>query len=378
MPPSETADSTKPADQGTGKGIPKLAGTRWAGSIGITIALLLLVSWLLAWHFKVGGEWIHFLPVVALLLLLIFLISSARAKDIATEEDIIPKWNADKVPDSLAALHSYVIREAGKSIQWYWRAKRSKSVPSQLIRFTAWVLAAAGGLLPVVGTLYKESHPGAGIELTNGLWASLLLGVAAAMIGLDKAFGYSSGWARYALTATNIRGTLEDFRLEWADLMAKAGSSPTAESVAPLIDRARKFRTDVEALVLQETKDWVTEFQNSMAQMEKEIAGQVAALKTQVEKAAQAKEATGQAGAIQLQIENTSKVDAGTAIKVFLTDAQGKTTEDSASGQSWAKLNVLPGQYKLRIQATVKGQSVEDQKVVPVKPGEIADVQLAL
>ena len=52
----------------------------------------------------------------------------------------------------------------------------------------AWVLAAIGGLLPIVGRLFKVSLPG-GTELANGLWASLLLGVAAALLGVDKAFG---------------------------------------------------------------------------------------------------------------------------------------------------------------------------------------------
>lgn len=233
-----------------------------------------------------------------------------------------------------------------------------------------------GGLLPVVGSLFNlHNLPG---DLANGLWASLLLGVAAALLGLDKAFGYSSGWARYVLTATNIHRALEDFRMEWAELMAKAGTSPTAENVAPLIDRAKKFRTDVDALVLQETKDWVTEFQNSMGQMEKDIVAQVTALKDQVDKAARTKEAAEEPGSLQLQIQNASKTDTGTTVSVCLTDAQGKTIEETTSGQSWARLNLLPGQYKIRIQATVKGQSVEDQKVVPVKPGEIANVQLAL
>jgi hypothetical protein len=308
---------------------------------------------------------------------MVLLIRFSPAKDIETEEDVIPKWNAENVGDSLAEIHSYVIREAGKSIDWYWRAKRSKAIPSRFIRFSAWVLAAVGGLLPVVGSLFDISLPG-GTELANGLWASLLLGIAAALVGLDKAFGYSSGWARYVITATSIHRTLEEFRLEWAELMAKAGSSPTAESVAQLIDRALKFRTDVEALVLQETKDWVTEFQNSIVQMEKDVATQVAALKAQVDKAAQVKETTEQPGSIQLEIQNVSKIDAGTTVSVCLTDAQGETIQESASGHSWAKLNVSPGQYKISIKATVNGQSVEEQIVVPVKPGEVASVPLAL
>ena len=166
--------------------------------------------------------------------------------------------------------------------------------------------------------------------------------------------------------------------MEWAGLLAKAGATPTSEGLTQLIDRASKFRTDVDALVLQETKDWVTEFQSSMTQMEKDIAAQISALKSQVDKAVQIKEAAEQPGSMQLQIQNASKVDVGTAISVYLTDAQDKTIQETASGQSWARLNLQPGQYKIKIQAAVGGQSVEDQKVISIKPGEIVPVQLAL
>lgn len=376
MPPSETAKSTQPAAQGTGRGGAESTGSIGALAVWITISLLLLVLWLLAWHFQFGDGWIHALPMIVSAILTALLIKFIPPKDIKTEEDVIPKWEAANVAHSLDEIHSYVIHEAAKSSQWYWRAKRSKAVPSQLIRFSAWVLAAVAGLLPIVGSLLKEHSLRGGSELSNALWASILLGLAAALVGLDKAFGFSSGWARYVLTATNIRRTLEEFRIEWAELMAKLGNSPTAESVAPLIDRARKFRIDVEALVLQETKDWVTEFQNSMVQMEKDIGAQVAALKAQEDKAAQAKGAAEQPGSIQLQIQNAANVDAGTAIKLFLTDGGGITTEEPVLGRAWAKLNLSPGQYKIRIQASVKGQIVEDQKVVAVQPGGIKEVQL--
>ena len=371
MPASDISENKQLPNQGGVREGTELAKATTV-AIWVTISLLLM-SWLISWHFQVGGRWIHLLPLAAFILV-VLLIRFQPAKDIETEEDVIPQWNAEKVGDSLADIHSYVIQEAGKSIHWYWRAKRSKSFPSQIIRFSAWVLAAAGGLLPVAGSLFQKSLPG----LENGLWASLLLGLAAALVGLDKAFGYSSGWARYVLTATSIRRTLEEFRLDWAELMAKSGSSPTAENIGLLVDRAKKFRIDVEALVLQETKDWVTEFQNSMVQMEKDVAAQVAALKAQVDKAAQAKEAAEQSGSIQLEIQSASKADTGTAVSVSLTDAEGKTVHENASGASWAKINVLPGQYKIGIEATVKGQRVEDQKVVSVKPGEIAPVQLTL
>jgi hypothetical protein len=376
MPPLETDRTTQPEDQGTGNAIANGTGVRRSISIWTIVCIFLIFVWLLGWHFHIGDGWIHLLLIVALLALLrAVVLSFSLAKNIEAEESAIPKWIADRPADSLSEIHAYVIREAGKSIKWYWRAKRTKSILSQVIRFSAWVLAAAGGLLPVVGSLFKNHLP---VNLSDGLWASLLLGIAAALVGLDKAFGYSSGWARYVLTATNLHKTLEEFRMEWAELMVKAGTSLTPENVTPLIDRAIKFRTDVEGLVLQETKDWVTEFQTNMVQMEKDIVAQVAALKAEADKATQAKKVAEQPGAIQLQIQNSNKADTGTPISVLLTDAKDNTIQDTVSGATWARLNLLAGQYKIKIQATVQGHGAEDQKVVVVKPGAVAEVQLSL
>jgi hypothetical protein len=209
------------------------------------------------------------------------------------------------------------------------------------------------------------------------LWASLFLGVAAALLGLDKGFGFSSGWARYVLTATSIRKSLEEFRLDWAALRAKAGTSLTADTVAPLIDRAKQFRSDIEGLVLQETKDWVTEFQSTMAQMEKDVAAQLSALKAQVDKTTKEKEAASQPGAIQLTIMNPAKAAAG-SLMVTLLDSEGKSQKEAVTGASWAKINVAPGQYQLTVEATVSGAPFVDQKVITVEPGKTAPAQATL
>lgn len=210
-------------------------------------------------------------------------------KNIRPETEIIPKWNPDNLPQSLDEIYKYALEEANKASDWYWRNKRWKAIPSRIIRFLAWILAAVGGLLPVLG--YLLPHAGDSPKLSNGLWASLLLGLAAALFGLDKAFGYSTGWARYVLTASSIRKALEEFRMDWTELRAKAGNPLTAENVVPLLDRAKKFRIEIEALVLQETKEWVAEFQTNLAQMEKDIAAQLSKLKTQVEESS--REAAG-------------------------------------------------------------------------------------
>ena len=92
---------------------------------------LLFIIWLLGWKYKIGGAWIHLLPALVLLVLLIRM-RVFLSENIEAEEDVILKWDPQQSADSLDKICSYVIREASKSIRWYWKAKRSKALPSQL------------------------------------------------------------------------------------------------------------------------------------------------------------------------------------------------------------------------------------------------------
>jgi len=204
------------------------------------------------------------------------------------------------------------------------------------------------------------------------------VGLAAALLALDKAFGFSSGWARYVMAATNIRKSLEEFRMDWAVLIANACPSPTPEQVAALIQRAKEFRVAVEGMVLQETKDWVSEFQNNIAQLEKDVTAQLAALKAQSEKAAQARDAASQPGSIQLTVPNADKSDNAT-IQIKLDDAAGPVVDEAVTGsKTWVRLNLIAGQYRVTVSATVSGKPVASTAVVIVKTGEIAQPEVPL
>ena len=61
----------------------------------------------------------------------------------------------------------------------------------------------------------------------------------------------------------------------------------------------------------QETKDWVMEFQSSLAQMEKDVAAQLSTLKAQVDRSIQTREADSQPGLIEITVPNADKADAG-------------------------------------------------------------------
>jgi hypothetical protein len=68
---------------------------------------------------------------------------------------------------------------------------------------------------------------------------------------------------------------LHEFRMDWVALVAAAKDLPTTDEQAKLIQRAKDFISNIQNMVLQETKGGATEFQNNMAQMEKDLKSQL-------------------------------------------------------------------------------------------------------
>ncbi len=219
-----------------------------------------------------------------------------KKRDISTAAPDALKWDRSKPAESLEALRVLVETEAQETIHWYLREKNRKKKPSRAIQFTALALTAGAGLAPIVVQIFKGFGSLNGVD--SGPLASLLVGLAAALIGLDKAFGFSSGWTRYILTATSMTKLLQEFRMDWVALYAGSSTPPTAEQEAKLIQRARQFVLDIQSALIDETKQWATEFQSSAAQIEKDVQGQLDALKHQVEQMAKdVEEQSGRAAA---------------------------------------------------------------------------------
>jgi hypothetical protein len=195
-------------------------------------------------------------------------------------------WKDPDVGTSLSALHQYVEDQAQKQIKWYWEKKRAKSAMSMGLRFVAIVLFVLGGLVPIV----KATLPA---DVTNrfrfdfGQSGYLLIGIAAGCMGLDRFFGYSTGWIRYVTTAMAIEKSLEEFRLEWTRTMAKMrGVPPAPEQLETLIQTCTAFSLAIKSQVEQETKAWVVEFQNNLSQLEKELQTKVDEAKAKTKSAA--------------------------------------------------------------------------------------------
>lgn len=352
------------------------------GVIFWIISLALFLLWLICVKAYSLGGWIHLVLPLAFLAFAFGVHRGLRGSlNIDADRTYIPNWDPARPIESLTEIHNYAIDQAIKSIDWYWKHKGAKALFSQTVRFFAWVLAAVSGILPILANLLYKADPNNPFQ--SPLVPSLLLGLAAALLGLDKAFGYSTGWARYVLTATNIRKILEQFRLDWAELMAQSGISGqggnpiTATQVAPLIECAKQFRTEVENQVLQETKDWITEFQTNTAQMEKDIATQIANLKTQVDKTIAARTAASQPGTIQLTVADPNNKAGNGGLQIILIDSTNKTIlQEPVIPPNWASRFIAPGTYQLRL--TLNNAPVGGTPLVIVSSGTSATANITI
>ncbi|HZW54591.1 MAG TPA: SLATT domain-containing protein, partial [Candidatus Elarobacter sp.] len=111
-------------------------------------------------------------------------------KNISPEAPGALEWTCQDPAESLKRLLQYVESEADKAIAWYWQRKKSKAWLSRAVQFLAVVLTALAGIVPVASALLKDAN----VTPISPLWSSLLVGIAAALLGVDRAFGYSTGW----------------------------------------------------------------------------------------------------------------------------------------------------------------------------------------
>lgn len=283
-------------------------------------------------------------------------------------------WNNADPAKSLEDFRMFVEGEAQEAISWYWRSKNSKKFPSQAVQFLALVLTASAGLVPVAIQIFKSSDS----HYDSGPIASLLVGLAAALLGLDKAFGYSTGWIRYTLTATSMSKLLQEFRTDWVALSAASPLALTPEQKqAALLQRVKDFVSSIQASVLEETKQWAADFQNNMAQMEKDLKSQLDALKDQVDKVAKEREEASRVGAIELTVTNADQTD-GFHFDIALETRTGKLSESVSNSKVWTKINTVQGQCKVTINAKAKGNPVSISTILDVKPGDTAKPAVTL
>lgn len=164
-------------------------------------------------------------------------------------------WSPERVGESLEAVYMYLTSQARGAESWYWSAKRWPKRLAQWIRGLGILAVTGGTLLPLFAELY-------GIR---AVWATVSLGVGAAILGADRYMGFSTAWTRYVLTAQKINKHLETFRLVWRKRMAQlAGQPPSDEDVQGFLDDSLVFSDNILGEVHEETRVWAEEFHRTM------------------------------------------------------------------------------------------------------------------
>lgn len=273
------------------------------------------------------------------------------------------KWgNAEEIQSSIVKLYQYAEKKAYDSISWYRVRKGRMAWNSRLLRFLAIILTSLGGLAPLISSIGLANEfvvnelP---LNIMIGQFGYLFLGLAAACIGLDRFFGFSSGWMRYITTMMTIERALSDFRLDWAMMLAKTGENQiTPDQVQLMLQRLKEFVAAIDGHVEQETQIWVSEFRTNLVEIEKTA-------KTQVE--------ATRPGAIDITVTNGMDTDAGFAVAL-----DGLIVMNGIKGTRHQIGYVPPGTHKVVIHGAIKGESLDASELVNVSPGTVANVTLAL
>lgn len=217
-----------------------------------------------------------------------------------------------------------------------------------------------GGLTPIISSLGLQTaitangFPG----LNAGQLGYLFLGLAASCVGVDKFFGFSSGWMRYITTMMALERALSSFRFEWAMLVAKLREkAPTPDQVQLMIQRIKEFLAAIDTEVDQETQSWVSEFKTNLAEIEKTA-------KTQAE--------TLRPGAIDISVTNGMETEDGFTVAIDGMEVK------RVRGTRYQIGYVSPGPHKIAVSGSIQGAQLDASELVNVTPGAVVSVTVAL
>lgn len=172
-------------------------------------------------------------------------------------------WDEDSREASLDAVFRHAVEVAEAAIRWYQPRIRGKRLWAQGLRLGAIGCGTLAGVLPMVAQLPSMQ------EAVAPVWASIFLALGAALVLLDRFFGFSSGWMRFLHTEMKLKELLERYVLEWEGARSQWSGPPDAAQVAQMLDEAQAFLAAVHAEVQRETTAWVQEFQNALGEVDR-------------------------------------------------------------------------------------------------------------
>lgn len=259
-------------------------------------------------------------------------------------------WNSEHRKESIHTIYQRTEKHALETINWYLLSKKEKKFWAQNLRLGVIILTALAGLLPMFSEVGKFSP----------VWASIALGFAGVLLAVDKFFGYSSAWMRFIATEHQIRQCLHEFQIDYElEQAGWDGAQPTAEQTQKILGQCKAFLFKVDAIVRQETDQWLAEFQDALKQIE-------------IDSAAKTKPEARNVGGVNVTLSNADQFPNGWKITV-----DGGTSID-CSGKSTALPDLTVGMHKLRLEGELNHETKAVERLVTVTSGHISEESFVL
>jgi hypothetical protein len=194
-------------------------------------------------------------------------IPAAVPNDLATPGLGELDWHADSRTASLSAVFAHAIGVVTEAQTWYASKRPSKRAWGRALRVTAILLGTAGAVLPIVSQITSTSGKPA---IAPG-WSAVAVAAALACIGLDRYFGFSSGWMRFMAADQRLARQRSDFEYSWNQIRAGLTDPPTDEDVNRLLELARANVLAVQDIIGAETSDWLADFRGALSEAEQTL-----------------------------------------------------------------------------------------------------------
>lgn len=280
-----------------------------------------------------------------------------------------PQWSKKPVAECLEEVRVYVEEQLGNELRWYAKSIRKVRRYSRGLRALALGLTGIGGLIPIVDgmnvvkTLIADPRFAA---LPLGQAGYLFLALAGSIALLDKFFGFSSAWMRYVTTLIVLEKQRDTFRVEWVALSRRLSAETGTESrglpndtdlAGRLLELAKTALAQMKAETVRETSAWVSEFQNNLAQSEKDLNAQREAARP---------------GAIDVRILDGGLAQQG--IHIYLDQMRVETVTGTFASVG----NVAPGLHKITVTTRIDQRSFSASQMTEVTASSISRVEVSL
>jgi hypothetical protein len=215
-------------------------------------------------------------------------------------------------------------------------------------------MGTIAGIIPILAQIFiRDGHP-----LVQPAWASVALGIAAALVLLDRYFGFSSAWMRYISTELNLRQLTQEFQMDWeSDKAAWLGSEPTPDQLRATFARFKAFVTQVNTIVRQETDAWIQEFQSTLKE---------------IDEAAKTKVAINELGAVNIVVTNGDTCDDGWDLSI------DRGSIKNYHGKTAGVADLTRGIHTIKVEGKIEGELQQAEAAVSIAPGATANAQFTL